>query len=191
MNSRHLARSIVVGALATALAGCWTSRVIVPAVAPEPGSTGYGLTQHTLFAILVTSSVIAVGVVAHSPSEALGQEGDSLWMVTDQSDLTYCRWKAPGQPECSLSVFSGGNAPHGDPVRIVDPINLGLGMVRTWSWNPNTGRVDTTTNGVQIRVVQASDYVADRAIWVLNGSSTVMYRCSIEGEHPVCRTVAV
>ena len=68
------------------LRGMLEPRVIAPAVAGEPESTGYGLMRHTFYGVITTSSVTAVGVVAHSPSQEIGQEGDSLWMVVDQTE---------------------------------------------------------------------------------------------------------
>ena len=165
--------------------------MIAPAVAGEPESTGYGLMRHTFYGVITTSSVTAVGVVAHSPSQEIGQEGDSLWMVVDQTGLAYCSWKVPGQAACAPAAFVGCDGPRGEPIRMIDPVNLGARVMRTTSWNPTTGRVDTIGSGVEVRVVEAKDFVPDRAIWVLNGMGTSLYRCSIGEGPPVCRIAAM
>jgi len=179
------------GMAAMVCTGCWTSRVIDPAIASRPGTTGYGVEGHLLYAVFASASVAAIGVVAHSPSLEFGQEGDSLWMVTNQTSLTYCAWTRPGGAECSLAEFRNCPHPSGDPLRIVDPVNLGSTRTLTQVPDPATGGVRQLENGVMIRAVEADQYVPDKAIWMLNGASTDVYRCSIEGGSPVCRAAAM
>lgn len=173
---------------AAAALGCWRTDVVAPAVAADSPSTGYGVVRHTFNAGLAAAAIQGVGVVAHSPAEAIGEAGDSLWLVVDRTALELCVWSARGVASCERATWEG-DAPGGDPIRIVDPINLGAVLTATTTYNSQTGQVETSSNNVPIFLVESSDFVADRAIWVLNGSARAMWRCAITGGKPACRTV--
>lgn len=164
--------------LALASAGCWSTRIDAPGVAPRPGSIGYGVQTDTVVVLWASGSQTGVGIAAHAPPKGEAAALDSFWRVHHQKQMQFCL-RRPGGETCLDAEYVGEKPV--EVLHIVDPLNLGRVRAQVADYRPSGPLIRPE---VEI-AARAAAFLPDRAVWLTNVFR--LYRCSLEGTRPVCR----
>jgi hypothetical protein len=176
---RSLLRAALWGAGALALAGCWSSESIRPAVA-TPESAGFGMSSHTLNAGLTSASVIAVGTAALSVESPVATP-DAIWTVSEPFKMKYCDDRSD-QSTCKPVRFVPPSLP--DIPRIIDPGGRGGFLIVQGQVSGMEGTTDSRRRFEHEAEMRAWRPDPTRGIWVTATFS--LYYCSLQNGEPVC-----
>jgi len=171
------------------LPGCWWTTTSVAPAAAGPGETGYGVEAHkyTIFAVLAyaETTVISTGITASVPA-APGPTTESVWQSFDGGrQLRHCVHGTDGSQACRTATMAGEDGWSPEFMTIIDPINLGRGIVAT-TWSGTDGAEYTYASGsVAIHGMTTVSTPSD-GIWVQGPS---LWHCQLESSVPVCRTL--